>query len=200
MKQLLGWFGTPYVLIPLFIINALGTIYGYIWYGQQLQQTPAVFLPFVPDSPTASLVFTIVIGLYIIGRRSGLAEAFAFITLVKYGLWAVGMNVFSGVAGETLSWQHYMLIASHAGMALQAFLYLPYYRVKLWHIGAVAVWTLHNDVIDYVFGMYPWVSASLEPYISLIGYGTFWLSIISAGVLLWWRLSPGRTELWLMEE
>lgn len=43
----------------LFIVNFLGTIYGYIWYGNQLEFTAANYphwlLPFVPDSPTASL-------------------------------------------------------------------------------------------------------------------------------------------------
>src|SRR5699024_12202860 len=46
-------------LICLFLINLIGTIYGFIWYESQLAITPAIFLIFVPDSPTASLFFTI---------------------------------------------------------------------------------------------------------------------------------------------
>lgn len=42
-------------LYALLLFNVFGTIYGYIWYGEQLSETPAQFLIFVPDSPTASL-------------------------------------------------------------------------------------------------------------------------------------------------
>lgn len=44
----------PVVWLLLFV-NAAGTVYGYYWYRYQLAETPPVFLPFVPDSPTASL-------------------------------------------------------------------------------------------------------------------------------------------------
>ena len=39
----------------LLICNILGTLYGFIWYGDQLAKTPWYFLPFIPDSPIASL-------------------------------------------------------------------------------------------------------------------------------------------------
>lgn len=167
----------------LFAVNLLGTIYGYIWYEAQLLQTPWYFLIFVPDSPTASLFFTIVIGLYLFGKRIPLIEALAAVTLIKYGLWAVVMNLAAGAAGTPLNILHWMLVVSHAGMALQAVLYLPYFRIKTWHLAAVALWTIHNDFIDYVYNMNPWVSRSLTPYINEIGYFTFWLSIVSIAVV-----------------
>ena len=38
----------------------------YYWYGSQLENTPAIFLAFVPDSPTASLFFVFVLlGVYL---------------------------------------------------------------------------------------------------------------------------------------
>lgn len=40
-----------------------------------------------------------------------------------------------------------------------------------------AVWLLHNEIIDYVFGMMP-VYGSLSEYSNEIGYFTFWLSIV----------------------
>jgi uncharacterized membrane protein YpjA len=166
-------------LIVLFIINFFGTIYGYIWYDQQLLQTPWYFIPFVPDSPTASLFFTIVLGFYIAGRRFPLMEAFAAVTLIKYGLWAVVMNLAAGAAGTELNYLHWMLVLSHGGMAVQAFLYMSFYRIKNWHLVVVALWTIHNDIIDYLFGMHPWVSRDLLPYIGEIGYFTFWLSVFS---------------------
>ncbi|MBU9711804.1 DUF1405 domain-containing protein [Evansella tamaricis] len=163
----------------LLLINIGGTIYGYIWYDAQLAITPKIFLVFVPDSPTASLFFCIVLGAFLLKRNFPLVEALAAVTLFKYGIWAVVMIVASATAGDTLTWKQYMLIFSHLGMAVQGLLYSPYYRIKPWHLIAVAVWTLHNDVIDYIYGMHPWVARSIYMYYSEIAYFTFWLSMIS---------------------
>lgn len=168
-------------LILLFIINFLGTIYGYIWYESQLSRTPAIFLIFVPDSPTASLFFTIFLGLYIFGRQSGYIEALAMVTLFKYGVWAVVMNLLTLMMDGSLSPQSYMLIVSHGAMAVQGLLYAPFYRFKLRHLVVAGLWTIHNDIIDYVFEMMPHYG-SLDQYMSEIGYFTFWLSIISIGI------------------
>lgn len=55
----------------LLIINIVGTIYGYYWYGWQLKETPAIFLPFVPDSPTASLFFVLVLVAFFNAEKTG---------------------------------------------------------------------------------------------------------------------------------
>lgn len=165
----------PFLLL-LFFINLGGTIYGYIWYGWQMEITEPKFLIFVPDSPTASLFFTIVLGLWLIGKRSALIEALAFITLIKYGLWAVVMNLLTLLETGSIGWMGWMLIASHFAMALQAVLYIDHYRFGWLAAAIAAVWTLHNDVIDYVFGQMP-IYGALDAYSAQIGYFTFWLSI-----------------------
>ena len=80
-------------LLLLLIINVAGTIYGYVWYGWQLKETPAIFLIFVPDSPTASLFFVFVIAAFLLKKNWPLVEALAIVTLFKYGIWAVVMNL-----------------------------------------------------------------------------------------------------------
>ncbi|MGR5867726.1 DUF1405 domain-containing protein [Bacillus pacificus] len=30
-----------------------------------------------------------------------------------------------------------------------------FYRIKKWHFAVVAIWTLHNDAIDYLFWQMP---------------------------------------------
>ncbi|TMW73579.1 DUF1405 domain-containing protein [Alteribacter natronophilus] len=171
--------GSRWFLVLLLLINIPGTIYGYIWYESQLANTPAKFLIFVPDSPTASLFFVIVLAAFLLKKNVPLVEALAAVTLFKYGIWAVVMIVWAGLAGAEMRWDHYMLIASHLGMAIQGLLYAPFYRIKPWHLIAVAVWTLHNDVIDYIYGMHPYVSRLILPYYSEIAYFTFWLSMLS---------------------
>ncbi|HZG60252.1 MAG TPA: DUF1405 domain-containing protein [Anoxybacillus sp.] len=166
------------VLWLLLVINILGTIYGYIWYGNQLSETPPQFLLFVPDSPTASLFFVFVLIAFLLGKNWPLLEALAMVTLFKYGIWAVVMNLLVWKVTGTLDGIAWMLILSHAAMALEGILYAPFYRIKPWHLAFAAVWTLHNDVIDYVFRMLPRYSM-LDEYIPQIGYFTFWLSIVS---------------------
>lgn len=165
-------------LVLLFIINLLGTIYGFMWYESQLSVTPPIFIPFVPDSPTASLFFTIFLLFFIFGRNVPYIEALGLVTLFKYGTWAVVMNLLTLVVDGSLGWQGYMLIASHGAMAIQGLLYAPWYKIKMRHLVVAAIWTLHNDVIDYVFGMMP-VYSSLNDYMNEIGYFTFWLSVLS---------------------
>lgn len=168
----------PLVLLALFIVNVVGTLYGYWWYESQLVDTPLHFLIFVPDSPTASLFFCIFLYFFLQGKNVPYIEALGMITLFKYGIWAVMMNLLTLVVEGELVWQGYMLIASHGAMALQGLLYAPYYKIKLRHLFVAAVWTLHNDVIDYVYGMMPRYS-SLSAYMEHIGYFTFWLSMVS---------------------
>lgn len=180
-----------YSIMLLFLINLFGTIYGYMWYGWQLEITPAIFLPFVPDSPTASLFFTIFLGLFLVGKQNGYIESLAVVSLFKYGIWAVVMNLLTLAVNGTLSWQGYMLIASHLAMAVQGILYAPLYRVKLRHLAVAAIVVLHNDIIDYVFGMMP-IYGNLMDYMQVIGYFTFWLSIVSivVGYFVTQRKSP----------
>ncbi|MFD2630673.1 DUF1405 domain-containing protein [Oceanobacillus kapialis] len=179
-------------LILLFVINLFGTIYGYMWYGSQLAITPEIFLIFVPDSPTASLFFTVFLLFFIFGKNVPYIEALGIITLFKYGVWAVVMNILTLIVDGSLSPAGYMLMLSHGAMALQGLLYAPYYKLKLRHIVVAAIWTLHNDVIDYVFEMMP-IYSSLSNYMNEIGYFTFWLSILSILIAYKFTISKNKS-------
>lgn len=165
----------------LLIINIAGTIYGYIWYGWQLKETPTIFLLFVPDSPTASLFFVFVVVAFLLRKNWPLIEALAIVTLFKYGIWAVVMNFLVFIVSDELDPIGWMLIFSHFAMAVQGILYSPFYRFKWWHLIIASVWTLHNDVIDYVFYMMPRYHM-LNDYTAKIGYFTFWLSVLSIAI------------------
>lgn len=178
----------------LLIVNILGTIYGYYWYGYQLVETPAIFLPFVPDSPTASFFFVFVLIAFLRGKNWPFFEALALMTLFKYGIWAVVMNILTLIVSGSLPWQGYMLIASHLAMAIQGILYAPFFRIKLKHLSVAAIWTLHNEIIDYVFLMYPRYGA-LDHFVPQIGYFTFWLSIISIGITYYFGIKQIRRSI-----
>jgi uncharacterized membrane protein YpjA len=181
-------------LLLLLIINIAGTVYGYVWYGWQLKETPAIFLIFVPDSPTASLFFVFVVAAFLFKKNWPLMEALAIVTLFKYGIWAVVMNLLVFFAQGELDWIGVMLIFSHFAMAVQAILYAPFYRFKWWHLIVTAIWTLHNDVIDYVFFMLPRYHM-LNEVTPEIGYFTFWLSMVSVGIGYYFVIRSNRFKL-----
>jgi len=194
MQMLYGYLGNRYFLRLLFVVNLFGILYGYYWYNHQLTTTPAVFLPFVPDSPTATLFFVFVLAAFLLGKSWGLVEALALMTLFKYGIWAVVMNLLVLLTSGTLDGIGYMLMASHFAMAVQGLLYAPFYRIKPWHFAVAAIWTLHNDIIDYVFKMMPTYS-DLTIYMNEIGYFTFWLSIVSIFICYYLGVRKGRFTL-----
>ncbi len=165
----------------LLLVNIAGTIYGYDWYGWQLAETPTIFLPFVPDSPTASLFFVFVLIAFLLRRNWPFVEALAIVTLFKYGIWAVVMNLLVYFVQGQLDFVGFMLMASHFAMAVQGLLYAPFYRFKRKHLIIAAIWVLHDVVIDYVFLMMPRYSV-LDKFTPQIGYFTFWLSILSIGI------------------
>lgn len=194
MKWIYPILGNRGFLYLLLFINTAGTIYGYYWYKWQLVDTPSIFLPFVPDSPTASLFFVFVLIAFLLGRNWPLIEALAIVTLVKYGIWAVVMNLLVFQVTGRVDPVSLMLIFSHGAMAIQGILYAPFYRFKTWHLVATGIWTLHNDVIDYVFFMLPRYPI-LNLYTPQIGYFTFWLSMFSLGIAYYLVLGKNRFRL-----
>ncbi|PKR78839.1 DUF1405 domain-containing protein [Halalkalibacillus sediminis] len=181
------------ILWLLLIINTLGTIYGYIWYEHQLIETPAIFLIFVPDSPTASLFFVVVLVGFLLNKNFKYFEALAMLTLFKYGVWAVIMNILTFMETGNITAPALMLIVSHGAMAIQGLLYSPFYRIGKRHLIFAAIWTLHNDVIDYVYGMMP-SYGSLSEYMDHIGYFTFWLSLFSIYLVFRFGYKPHRSR------
>ncbi|MFC4777588.1 DUF1405 domain-containing protein [Paenibacillus sp. GCM10023252] len=176
----------------LFFVNAAGTIYGYIWYGNQLEYTmnhhPLWQLVFVPDSPTASLFFTLSLLYLLFPPRQpsalGLAfrsllEALAVVTSVKYGIWAVAMIIGGAMQGDTMVWQDYMLIVSHLAMALEVLLYIRFMKIGPIAVTMAGVWLLLNDIVDYRFGVFPWLPEELMDDLTEVQTFTIGLSLFS---------------------
>lgn len=169
----------------LFWINLLGTIYGYYWYKNQLMETPTLLLPFVPDSPTSSLLFTIVLFLWLIRKSSPFIEMLAVMTSFKYGIWAVSVLLLYGAADGYLVPANLMLIVSHAGMAIEVLLYNFAYRFSARHIWIGAVWLLLNDFFDYRYNVHPWLED--DRFLTVVMYYTIGLSLVTILVTFWLR-------------
>ncbi|WP_027963363.1 DUF1405 domain-containing protein [Halalkalibacillus halophilus] len=181
------------ILVLLLLFNIFGTLYGFYWYQFQLEITPLIFIPFVPDSPTASMFFVFVLIGFLMNKHFKYMEALALLTLFKYGTWAVVMNVLTFIHGAPISLVAIMLIVSHGAMAIQALLYIPFYHIEFRHFAVAAIWTIHNDVIDYVYGMMP-IYHTLDDFKDHIGYFTFWLSILSIWIVYYFGVQKPKTK------
>ncbi|WJH34183.1 DUF1405 domain-containing protein [Paenibacillus sp. CC-CFT747] len=194
---------SPRFLWLLFTVNLLGTIYGYEWYGSQIavtiEEKPLWMVFLVPDSPTASLFFTLSL-LYLLGdtRRGSVrtgplrrvVEAVGLVASFKYGIWAVVMIVAGARLGDPVGWQDWMLSLSHLGMAAETLLYFRFMTISPAAIGWAGVWVMLNDYVDYTFDIYPWLPDSLDPYVLIVRGFTVALSLFSIILffLLWWAV------------
>ena len=203
MLEMWHWFTgilrTKSFLWLMIIINGLGSIYGFYWYKGQWDDTFPEFLRiFVPDSPTASALFTLVLVAYLFKKSYPILEAFAAVTCFKYGVWAVAVILVSAGLGDPLYPEHYMLMFSHGGMAVEALLYARFYSIRFKHILYIATWTILNDLLDYSLEIHPWFSQVLEQYHVQVGWVTFLLSLFTLG--LFYALSRFYRETVFAEE
>lgn len=177
----------------MMIIYIPGTLYGYYWYKDQLVNTwnfhPHWQIPFVPDSPTASLFFAAaVLWLWIspgpsrkgwVNGVRAVVEALGVVTSVKYGIWATAV-IFAGQAqGDILEWQHWMLVIGHTAMAVCALLYARFFTFGGMALLAAAAWTFLNDTIDYSFGVYPYLPDQLDDDLAYVAAFTVALTALS---------------------
>jgi uncharacterized membrane protein YpjA len=187
----------------IFWVNFLGTIYGYEWYWNQMQETvadkPIWLVIFVPDSPTASLFFTLTLVYLLIDSYikptlhnsskaadliRGIVEALAVMASFKYGVWAVAIILLAAFKGEPMNWQDWMLSISHGGMAIEALLFMRFFRVNWLGLGIAALWIFGNDYIDYHYAVFPWLPDTLYAILESVRNATIGLSICTCIIFI----------------
>lgn len=173
-------------LMMLLICNILGMIYGYIWYGEQLSHTPWQFKIFVPDSPTAILFLVIYISLILIRKQNSIIDALAFVTLFKYGIWAVIMNILFIIEQGDITVNGLVLMFSHSIMAVQAIYFYPRFKRSMIGISVAMTWVFLNDYIDYFHLQFPYYDF-ITTHVWQIGVLSCCLSVF--GLLLYIELN-----------
>ncbi|HFF7740138.1 TPA: DUF1405 domain-containing protein [Staphylococcus aureus] len=173
-------------LMMLLICNILGMIYGYIWYGEQLSHTPWQFKIFVPDSPTAILFLVISISLILIRKQNSIIDALAFVTLFKYGIWAVIMNILFIIEQGDITVNGLVLMFSHSIMAVQAIYFYPRFKRSMIGISVATTWVFLNDYIDYFHLQFPYYDF-ITTHVWQIGVLSCCLSVF--GLLLYIELN-----------
>ncbi|HDP2046598.1 TPA: DUF1405 domain-containing protein [Staphylococcus aureus] len=173
-------------LMLLLICNILGMIYGYIWYGEQLSHTPWQFKIFVPDSPTAIFFLVISISLILIRKQNSFIDALAFVTLFKYGIWAVIMNILFIIEQGDITVNGLVLMFSHSIMAVQAIYFYPRFKRSMIGISVAMTWVFLNDYIDYFHLQFPYYDF-ITTHVWQIGVLSCCLSVF--GLLLYIELN-----------
>ncbi|HCZ5618320.1 TPA: DUF1405 domain-containing protein [Staphylococcus aureus] len=173
-------------LMMLLICNILGMIYGYIWYGEQLSHTPWQFKIFVPDRPTAILFLVISISLILIQKQNSIIDALAFVTLFKYGIWAVIMNILFIIEQGDITVNGLVLMFSHSIMAVQAIYFYPRFKRSMIGISVAMTWVFLNDYIDYFHLQFPYYDF-ITTHVWQIGVLSCCLSVF--GLLLYIELN-----------
>jgi uncharacterized membrane protein YpjA len=170
------YLGNAPSLSTLLVANGTAFLVGVSFYVHSsptsLADLPTVLYPLFADSPTALALVTLSLAtlLPLLDRRRRVADAptntplvylhtFAFVWLVKYGLWTVvALNLhpdqYLGFAGAAL-WDYWGIALTHLLFVVEA-LVIPYYgrttdRALKIALGAL----LLNDIFDYALGYHP---------------------------------------------
>ena len=153
-------------LIWLHVICVGATLVGISFYLETMPQVHPFLWPLYLDSPAALFLATLSLATLLsnLGRplsaaRTNLVLAylhtFAFVWLVKYGLWTVlALNVGFWEYFPAL-WDYWGIIVTHLGFVLLAYLIPHYGRTTRGALAASLGLMLLNDLVDYGFGLHP---------------------------------------------
>jgi len=159
---MLGIPGDRRWIAVLIAVNLSGSLYGFNWYREQLRATPLRYWPVVPDSPLSTLLFSLFLIAVYFGRRYPWLEALSELAMIKYGLWTplvIGQHWW---VHRVVDFEDVHLFLSHLAMAVEATLFLRFYRPGpvlglpglVWGLPALG-WLLFNDYMDYFRGFHP---------------------------------------------
>lgn len=159
----------------------LGTVWGFYWYRQQLASGLYPFWIFIPDSPTATLLFSLFLILKLMKKKYTLLGAVSCVWLIKYGIWAVVINL-DLVDEGSFGFENFHLALSHLGMALEGLIFLNYLRISVITSVLVIGLMVISDYVDYGLGQHPYLFLQ-EQYPTALFTAVF-LTLIIAVVLM----------------
>jgi uncharacterized membrane protein YpjA len=171
-----AYLGQAPSLVWLLVVNATAFLVGVAFYaapnrafGLALAEVPTFVYPLYADSPTALALGTLslVTLLSNLGSSPGSAprnrplaylHTFAFVWLVKYGVWTVVALLLRPdlyLFGPEPLWAFWGITLTHALFVVEAGLIPRYGATTRGALVAALVAMLVNDAADYLFGFYP---------------------------------------------
>lgn len=183
------YLGNPASLGWLLVVDGAAFLVGvsfYVHSDPSLADLSSLLYPLFGDSPTALALAALSVATLLprLGERVAdapsnrlleLLHTFAFVWLVKYGLWtAIALNLRPDLyVGFTpaLLWEYWGILLTHLFFLLQAVL-IPYYaKTSRSALLAALAALLLNDVFDYGFGLYPPLRYEAGPVLAAITVG-----------------------------
>jgi len=153
--------------VPLVVINALGSGFGYYWYHEQLAATPFYNWLFVPDSPLASTLVTLALLMRGDTALKRLFQTVAFTAAIKYGIWAMVIITQYWGMGGPVGIVELALWFSHLGMAVEGGIFLKNLQLDRTTVTVTGIWMLLNDFMDYVAGLHPYLFAQGQEFLAV---------------------------------
>jgi len=191
---------TPTTLVWLLAVNGLVFLAGLDFYAPTLPEVPTLLWPLYADSPTAVALATLSLSTLLprlggaplsgpSNRALAYLHTFAFVWLVKYGLWtflALTIRPEAYLLAPGAFVDYWAIVLVHLAFVAEAFL-VPHCggptRSAL--VSALGVLLL-NDAVDYAFGYHP--PLRYDPGLALPA-ATVGLSVVSVG-LAWRAFDP----------
>ncbi|WP_115864609.1 DUF1405 domain-containing protein [Halorussus litoreus] len=156
----------------LLSVNVLAMLVGVRFYVESLPDVSTVLWPLYADSPAALFLATVSLATLLpnLGRRVEEAprnrylaylHTFAFVWLVKYGLWTfvalnLGFGSYFGPPWEPDAvWSYWFIILTHLAFVAEAYLFPRYGATTRGALAAALAALLVNDALDYLLGIHP---------------------------------------------
>ena len=154
----------------LLVANAVAFLVVVRFYVDTMPAVPTLLWPLYADSPTAIALATLSLATLLptldrplsetpINRPLAYLHTFAFVWLIKYGLWVVialnrRVGLYIGVDADAL-YAYWGIIGTHLLFVALAFAILHYGRTTRGALSLSLGLLLANDIVDYGFGFYP---------------------------------------------
>jgi uncharacterized membrane protein YpjA len=160
------YLGNAPSLVVLLVANVFAVLVGIRFYVETMPGVSTFLWPLYTDSPTAVFLMSLSVAtlLPFVGRplasvpRTRLLaylHTFAFVWLVKMGLWTfVALNLGFWSYFPAL-WDYFGIIVTHLGFVAEAYLVPHYAATTRGALVAALVLSLGNDVLDYGYGLHP---------------------------------------------
>jgi len=184
-------------LIMLLVANGVAFLVGVRFYVDTMSPVPTLLWPLYADSPTAIALATLSLSTLLptlgrplsetpINRPLAYLHTFAFVWLVKYGLWVVvalnrRIGLYIGFDADAL-YAYWGIIGTHLLFVALAFAILHYGRTTRGALGVSLGLLLVNDIVDYGFGFYP--PLRYEPGV-IVPAATVVLSFVAVALAAW---------------
>jgi len=180
------------LLFIVFVINIIGTIFGFIYYSYLFEIVPKKYWMFVPDSPLSTMLFASAILLILLDKKNDLLSFIGSASVIKYGLWTMFVIAYfpDHFLASAQREFYYLMFFLHLGMVIQPVFILHTIEHKRYHLVFALLWFFTNDYLDYIKGINPLTTHGLP--LDVVGKVTAALTLLSSLTVYGFKLKKNK--------